>query len=142
MIAAVVESSSKDALAHALRKARVIAGKSQEDAAQVLGKCRPTLSAIENGQRKVSAQELETLANFYGIAVSDLLHAKDNIVQNVAFLAMEPEQKALIQRLLEKPPRKVIVRSLLLVGVPAEDLEEVARALIHHLLDAQEAITR
>lgn len=139
MRAAVVESSSKDALAYALRKARVIAEKSQEDAAQVLGKCRPTLSAIETGKRKVSAQELEALANLYGTTINDLLQAKDNVVQNIAFLTMETEQKELIQRLIEKKPNKVIIRSLQLVGVPSEDLEDIASALIHHLLEQQQS---
>lgn len=61
-----------------LRIARTAAGKKQEEAAEVLQVSRPTLIAIEKGQRKARQEEVEALAKFYGVSVNSLL-ARDAV---------------------------------------------------------------
>ena len=56
-----------------LRMARTSAGKTQEEACQALALSRPTLIAIEKGQRKAKTDEVETLAALYGVSLNRLL---------------------------------------------------------------------
>lgn len=57
------------AIASRLRLAREMAGLSQGQVAKALEWHRPTVSEIEAGRRKVSAEELSTLAEIYGVNV-------------------------------------------------------------------------
>ena len=57
------------ALAERIAAARKAAGKTQEDAAALLGLSRPTYIAIEKGLRPVQPQELVKLAAFFGRTV-------------------------------------------------------------------------
>lgn len=52
-----------------LRKAREAAGLSQGQVARKLDMHRPTISEIEAGRRKVSAEELEIFSNTYGVSL-------------------------------------------------------------------------
>src|SRR5258705_13333677 len=61
-----------------LRIGRVAAKKTQDDAAAVLRVSRPTIVAIEKGQRKVKTDELERLAPLYSMSLNRLL-ARDSI---------------------------------------------------------------
>ncbi|AWI09514.1 XRE family transcriptional regulator [Ereboglobus luteus] len=70
-----VESIDAATLGERLRVARANAGLTQEDAAKRLGVSRPTLVAIEQGQRKVRAEELRTLADIYEARFNDLLRS-------------------------------------------------------------------
>ena len=56
-----------------LRLARETAKIRQDDAAKVIGMSRPTLVSIEKGDRRVRIQELQALANHYGVSVNALL---------------------------------------------------------------------
>ena len=56
-----------------LRVARESAGLTQADAAADIGVARTTLVAIEKGQRRVQAGELQQLARLYGTSVNALL---------------------------------------------------------------------
>lgn len=56
-----------------LRLARENAGIRQDDAAKVIDLSRPTLVAIEKGARRIRIQELQSLANHYGVSVNALL---------------------------------------------------------------------
>ncbi len=58
------------ALAERLRMAREIAGLSQGQVAKKLGLHRPSVSEIEAGRRRVSAQELAELADLYRVDAS------------------------------------------------------------------------
>ena len=53
-----------------LRAAREKAGLSQGQVAKILGLHRPTISEIEAGRRKISAEELSQLAKTYDVSVS------------------------------------------------------------------------
>ena len=56
-----------------LRLARESAKIRQDEAAKVIGMSRPTLVSIEKGDRLVRIQELQALANHYGVSVNALL---------------------------------------------------------------------
>jgi Zn-dependent peptidase ImmA (M78 family) len=56
-----------------LRLARETAQIRQDEAAKVIGMSRPTLVSIEKGDRRVRIQELQVLANHYGVSVNALL---------------------------------------------------------------------
>lgn len=61
-----------------LRVTRIAAGKNQDDAANKIGVSRPTIVAIEKGQRKVKQDELEQLAQLYQVSLNRLL-ARDTV---------------------------------------------------------------
>ena len=60
-------------IAKRLRMARDLAGLSQGQAARQLGWHRPTLSEVEAGRRKVSAEELSLLADLYTVNIPWIL---------------------------------------------------------------------
>lgn len=59
----------KEAIASRLRLAREQAGLSQGQVAKLLGMHRPTISQIEAGRRKVSADELASFAKLYDVGI-------------------------------------------------------------------------
>ena len=61
------------AIAERLREARKAAGLSQGQVAKLLQMHRPTISEIEAGNRRVSAEELVKFAETYDVTVSWLL---------------------------------------------------------------------
>lgn len=60
-------------IAHRLRIAREMAGLSQGQVAKILGLKRPSVSEIEAGRRKVSAEELAKLSEIYAVDISWLI---------------------------------------------------------------------
>ena len=60
-------------LASRLRTAREYAGLSQGQVAKLTGLHRPTVSEIEAGRRKVSAEELAELGSIYDVSISWLV---------------------------------------------------------------------
>jgi transcriptional regulator with XRE-family HTH domain len=58
------------ALYERLRMARENAGLSQGQVAKLLGKHRPTVSEIEAGRRRVSAEELAIFARAYDVSLT------------------------------------------------------------------------
>lgn len=56
-----------------LRLARETAQIRQDEAAKVIGMSRPTLVSIEKGDRRARIEELQVLANHYGVSVNALL---------------------------------------------------------------------
>jgi transcriptional regulator with XRE-family HTH domain len=65
-----------------LRHARQEAGLSQSDVAQQLRMHRPTITQIETGRRKVTAEELGQLARLYNVPMSWLVHGQINGMDN------------------------------------------------------------
>lgn len=61
------------AIGERLRVARNNAGYNQDEAAHALAVSRPTIYAIEKGQRKVKLDELDRLAEFYNVPINRLL---------------------------------------------------------------------
>lgn len=67
----------RDRLAKRLRAAREQAGLSQGQVAKLMDWHRPTVSQIEAGQRRVSAEELPILARHYRVSVAWLTKSVD-----------------------------------------------------------------
>jgi transcriptional regulator with XRE-family HTH domain len=65
--------SKRELLASRLREARKMAGVSQGQVARLLDMHRPTISEIEAGNRRVSAEELTKFAEIYDVTISWLL---------------------------------------------------------------------
>ncbi len=61
-----------------LKQARKYLNLSQEFVARQMNLSRPTISAIESGQRKVTAEELGRFSILYGISVDELMNGKVN----------------------------------------------------------------
>ena len=59
-----------------LKAARKYLKLSQEFVARQMNLSRPTISAIEAGQRKVSAEELDRFSKLYGVSVDELMYGK------------------------------------------------------------------
>ena len=65
-------------IAERLRLAREQAGLSQGQVARLLGKHRPTISEIEAGRRRVSAEEVGVFADIYAVSATWLLGREDD----------------------------------------------------------------
>lgn len=68
-----INDSKRSIIALRLREARKMAGVSQGHVARLLDMHRPTISEIEAGNRRVSAEELSKFADIYDVTVSWLL---------------------------------------------------------------------
>jgi transcriptional regulator with XRE-family HTH domain len=64
---------SSDVIGERLKEARKMAGLSQGQVAVMLGLHRPSVSEIEAGNRKVSAQELSKLCEVYDVSLDWVL---------------------------------------------------------------------
>lgn len=60
-------------IARRIREARKLAGLSQRQVADLLGLHRPSVSEIEAGNRRVTADEISQLAELFDVSVSWLL---------------------------------------------------------------------
>jgi len=67
------EAAKRSLIAERLKEARKLAGLSQGHVAKMLGLHRPSVSEIEAGNRRVSADELARLAGIYDVNVAWLL---------------------------------------------------------------------
>ena len=67
----------RKAIALRLRLSREMAGLTQGQVAKNLDWHRPTVSEIEAGRRRVSAEELATLAGMYGVKVHWIVGEED-----------------------------------------------------------------
>jgi transcriptional regulator with XRE-family HTH domain len=67
------QDSKRAVIASRLREARKMAGLSQGQVAKLLELHRPTISEIEAGNRRVTAEELSQFAEMYDVTVSWLL---------------------------------------------------------------------
>ncbi len=61
-----------------LKEARKYLKLSQEFVAKQMNLSRPTISAIESGQRKVTAEEIKKFSVLYGISAEELMYGKQD----------------------------------------------------------------
>ncbi|WFU14463.1 helix-turn-helix transcriptional regulator [Bradyrhizobium sp. CB3481] len=74
-----LDSVKRAQIAERLKEARKLAGLSQGHVAKMLGLHRPSVTEIEAGNRRVSADELARLAEIYDVSVAWLLGAPDKL---------------------------------------------------------------
>jgi transcriptional regulator with XRE-family HTH domain len=77
----------RSTLAERLRQAREQAGLSQAQVATKLRIHRPSVSEIEAGRRRVSAEELSQLADIYGVSLSWLMQTTTELADPAVELA-------------------------------------------------------
>ena len=70
-----------------LKEARKYLKMSQAFVAEQMQLSRPTISAIESGQRKVSAEELARFSKLYGISVDELMYGKISTKEQIEIFA-------------------------------------------------------
>jgi len=99
-----------------IKELRSQKGISQQRLAELLDVSRPTISQMENGERKISAEELDCLAKIFNISVDSLLKRHE-----------EPEvvlQKATRDRRLQPGTR---------INVPQKSVEKLKEILLYIL---------
>jgi transcriptional regulator with XRE-family HTH domain len=75
------EDRRRAQIAERIREARKSAGLSQAQVAKLMNLHRPTISEIEAGNRRVSAEELSTLANMFDVSVAWLVGEASETVE-------------------------------------------------------------
>lgn len=96
----------RSAIAVRLRAAREQAGLSQGQVARKLKMLRPTISEIEAGRRRVSAEELTRLAQLYDVSISWLTKQESEVPDPAVELAarelakLKPEDLEKVLQLL------------------------------------------
>ena len=105
----VATEDPRQQVAVRLREARKLAGLSQGRVAQMMGMHRPTVSEIEAGHRRVSAEELTRFAKMYDVSIAWLaggaqeqLESRDPKVQLAAreLSKLKPENLDRLLRIL------------------------------------------
>lgn len=82
--------SDREKIAKRLKEARIQSGLSQDQSAKLMSLQRPTISEIEAGRRKVSAEEIIQFSELYDIDSSWLLLRENNSQDaNYMFAARE-----------------------------------------------------
>lgn len=76
------EAEKKGLIGSRIRHARKMAGLSQGQVAKLLKLHRPSISEIEAGNRKVSADELSTFAEIFDVSASWLLGEADERLES------------------------------------------------------------
>jgi transcriptional regulator with XRE-family HTH domain len=103
-------------LGERIKKLREGAGITQERVAEILGVSRPTISQMESGEGKISAEELIKIANLFNLSVQSLLD-----------LEKEPEI------VLKKGMRVGTVKPSIRINVPQKNLEKFKEVLLYVL---------
>jgi transcriptional regulator with XRE-family HTH domain len=79
--------SVRATIATRLRAAREQAGLSQGQVAKLLGLQRPSISELEAGRRRVSAEEVSRFAEIYNVSVSWLMKQESEVPDPAVELA-------------------------------------------------------
>ena len=106
-------------LGQRLQEARMRRGATQHEAAEWLGVARTTIVAMEKGERRVRPEELVRLAQFYGVAVNDLVRERPMVEDFV------PQFRTLLRR--EDEPSQELERVMLEFHRLCEDYLELER---------------
>ena len=99
-----------------IRELRSQKGISQQRLAELLGVSRPTISQMENGERKISAEELDALSKIFNISADNLLKKEE-----------EPKV------ILHKATRARRLRSRIRINVPQKNVEKFKEVLLYIL---------
>lgn len=74
-----MEKRARKQLAQKLRVLRFMRGWSQEKLAAVSGLHRTYISAVERGERNISLDNIEKLADAFGLSIREMLAAPDPV---------------------------------------------------------------
>lgn len=74
------DAARRAQLAARIKEARMMAGLSQGQVARMLGLHRPSVSEIEAGNRRVTAEELTQMAEMFDVSVSWLVGAAPDTI--------------------------------------------------------------
>lgn len=85
-----------------LREARENSGLSQAQVAKKLEMHRPTITEIEAGRRKVSAQEIEKFARLYDVSIEWLVNGTVNNEDDEKILLAARELSKMTEKDLER----------------------------------------
>lgn len=100
MLENILDTLDLPQLGQRLQQARKRQGLTQEAAAKIINVARTTLTAIENGDRRIKASELMKLADVYHREISDFVRGKPEVgefqVQFHSALSKTPEDEARI----------------------------------------------
>ena len=99
-----------------IKEFREALGISQQELADRLGVSRPTVSQIENGERKIYAEEIKKLAKIFNISADRLLN-----------LEMEPA--VIIREVKETYKSKPQIR----INIPQKNLDKFKEVLLYIL---------
>lgn len=99
-----------------IKELRAKKGISQQRLAELLGVSRPAISQIETGERKISAEELDSLAKIFNISVDSLLNK-------------ERGPEVILQR--DAKERKLQPR--IRINVPQKNMEKFKEILLYIL---------
>ena len=99
-----------------IKELRAQRGISQQRLAELLGVSRPTISQIESGGRKISAEELDALAKIFNVFVGSLLNKKE-----------EP------MVILQKGTKDRKLQSRIRINVPQKNMEKFKEVLLYIL---------
>ena len=72
-----MKKSGREQIASRLRLARETAGLTQGQVARKMDIHRPTLSEIEAGRRRVSAEEIAMMSDIYGVSAEWIISGQD-----------------------------------------------------------------
>jgi transcriptional regulator with XRE-family HTH domain len=82
-----LNEGDRQAIANRLRVAREHAGLSQGQVAKMFGYQRPTISEVEAGRRKVSAEELSKFCEIYDVSLSWVANERSEVANPAVELA-------------------------------------------------------
>jgi len=121
-----------------IKKYRESRDLSQESLARLLGVSRPTMSLIENGQRKVSAEDIKTLSELFGVSVEALFDEKKEpqlVIRETAaeYKKSEPETRIDIPRKNLRKFKEVLLYIIGKVGAKPNIGETVIYKLLYFI---------
>jgi transcriptional regulator with XRE-family HTH domain len=126
------------ALGSRIKKYRESRGLNQEALAKLLGVSRPTLSLIENGERKVSAEDIRKLGEIFGVSVEALFDEKREpqfVVRETAaeYKKREPEIRIDIPQKNLRTFKEILLYILNKVGAKPHIGETVIYKLLYFI---------
>jgi transcriptional regulator with XRE-family HTH domain len=112
----MAKGRGQERLARRVKELREKAGISQERLAELLGVSRPTISQIESGQRKISADDLIKLSNVFHVSLENLVEPGN-------------EPKVILGKKEKAAEPKLEFR----ISVPQKNLEKFKEVLLYIL---------
>jgi len=103
-------------IGHRIKELRVKVGMSQQRLAEILGVSRPTISQIENGERKIFADELIKLSETFNTSVDNLLNIEKSP-----------------QIILEESKSRRKTRQIIRINVPQKNIDKFKEVLLYVL---------